>query len=118
LTKPNLLQNIKKALSVLADKCDLTEDQLAVDYSLDLDDELYEELNKLALISQALQNALADGDMIAVKAALVMCRICTMNLRNFFSDIFDDIESIGWSDNYNWPQIPDGYQLPEKYLLS
>ncbi|MBT0722822.1 hypothetical protein EFZ10_05430 [Tatumella sp. TA1] len=118
MIKPNLLQNIKKALSALAEKCNFTEDQLAVDYSLDLDDELYDELRKLALISQALQKALADGDMIAVKAALILSRIYTMNLRNFFSDIFDDIESIGWSNNYSWPEIPEGYQLPEKYLPS
>ncbi|ANS44137.1 hypothetical protein Q5A_018525 [Serratia inhibens PRI-2C] len=91
------------------------ESELSIDYSLNLDEELYSELEKLTDISLVLKKALDEKDMVAVQAALVMSRIYSMNLRNFFNDIYDDIEIIGWTDHYSWPKIPEGYQIPEHY---
>jgi hypothetical protein len=117
LTNINELDLIKTALADLAENCHISEDKLAIDYSLNLDAELHGELDKLTSMAVTLRKSLAEKDMVAVKAALVMSRIYAMNLRNFFEDIFDDIEMIGWSDNYDWPSIPENYQIPEKLRL-
>jgi len=101
-------------LAYFEEFCAISEDKLAIDYSLDLDDELQEGLKKLTSMALTLRRAIGEKDMLAVKAALVMSRIYAMNLRNFFENIFDDIEMIGWSDNYDWPPIPENYQIPEK----
>lgn len=114
MTNINDLDLIKTVLADLAENCNIQEDKLAIDYSLNLDAELYDELKKLTSMAFTLRKSLAEKDMVAVKAALVMSRIHTMNLRNFFENIFDDIEMIGWSDNYDWPSIPENYQIPEK----
>jgi len=114
LANINELDLIKTTLADLAEICAISEDKLAIDYSLNLDDELQEELKKLTSMALTLRRAIGEKDMLAVKAALVMSRIYAMNLRNFFENIFDDIEMIGWSDNYDWPPIPENYQIPEK----
>ncbi|MGM7765243.1 DUF6853 family protein [Yersinia enterocolitica] len=112
MTKINV---IKEALSDVAKICHIQESELSIDYSLNLDEELHSELEKLAEISLVLSKALDEKDMVAVQAALVMSRIYSMNLRNFFNDIFDDIEMLGWTERYSWPKIPEGYQIPEHY---
>ncbi|CRY56856.1 MULTISPECIES: DUF6853 family protein [Yersinia] len=112
MTKLNV---IKDALSDMAKVCNVQEDELSIDYSLDLDEELHSELEKLTQISLVLRKALDEKDMVTVQATLVMSRIYSMNLRNFFNDIYDDIEIIGWTDRYNWPEIPEGYRIPEHY---
>lgn len=109
------LNHIKEVLSDVAKCCHIREDELSIDYSLNLDEELHSEIEKLAKISLVLRKALEEKDMVAVQAALIMSRIYSMNLRNFFNDIYDDIEMIGWTDRYDWPEIPEGYQIPEYY---
>ncbi|MCP2233917.1 MULTISPECIES: hypothetical protein [Erwinia] len=109
------LNYIKEALSDVAKVCNIREDELSVDYSLNLDEELCSELEKLEKISLVLRKALDEKDMIAVQAALIMSRIHSMNLRNFFNDIYDDIEMIGWTERFNWPEIPEDYRIPEHY---
>lgn len=84
MTKLNV---IKEALSDVAKVCNILEDDLSIDYSLNLDEELHSELEKLAKISLVLRKALDEKDMVAVQAALIMSRIYSMNLRNFFNDI-------------------------------
>lgn len=118
MTKINKLNLVKDALSDVAEICNITEGELSIDYSLDLDEELYRELEKLTEMTLVLKKALTGKDMVAVQAALIMSRIYSMNLRNFFNDIYDDIETIGRSDGYNWPEIPEGYQLSEHYKFS
>lgn len=109
------LNYIKETLSDVAKVCNIRENELSIDYSLNLDEELNSELEKLAKISLVLRKALDEKDMIAVQAALIMSRIHSMNLRNFFNDIYDDIEMIGWTERYSWPEIPEGYRIPEHY---
>ncbi|CNG74230.1 hypothetical protein OP862_00725 [Yersinia massiliensis] len=109
------LNDIKETLSDVAKVCGIMGNELSIDYSLNLDEELYSELEKLANMSLVLKKALDEKDMVAVQAALVMSRIYSMNLRNFFNDIYDDIELIGWTERYSWPEIPEGYQIPEHY---
>ena len=84
MTKLNV---IKEALSDVAKVCNILEDDLSIDYSLNLDEELHSELEKLAKISLVLRKALDEKDMVAVQAALIMSRIYSMNLRNFFNDV-------------------------------
>jgi hypothetical protein len=109
------LNVIKDLLAEVAKVCNIQEDELSIDYSLNLDEELHSELEKLAKISSVLRKALDEKDMVAVQASLIMSRIHTMNLRNFFNDIYDDIEMIGGAKRNSWPEIPENYQIPEHY---
>ncbi len=118
MTDINKLDVAKSTLSDLAKLCNITEDELAIDYSLNLDEELSTEIKKLTLILLVVKIALVKNDIVAVKAGLIMARIYSINLRNFFNDIFTDIEKIGWTERYDWPDIPENYQLPEHYNYS
>ncbi len=119
LTEINKLNDIKTILVELAATCNISKNELdnngSLDYSLNLDDELQDELKKLISMFAVLKKALDQNDMVAVQTALVMARIYAMNLRNFFDGIFEDIEMIGWTDRYNWPKIPEDYKIPDHY---
>ncbi|MCA6222105.1 DUF6853 family protein [Photorhabdus antumapuensis] len=119
MTEINKLNDIKTILVELAAACNISKNKLdndgSLDYSLNLDDELQDELKKLISMFAVSKKALDQNDVVAVQTALVMARIYAMNLRNFFDGIFEDIEMIGWTDRYNWPKTPENYKIPDHY---
>ncbi|SEK76095.1 hypothetical protein SAMN04487787_103407 [Kosakonia sacchari] len=113
------LNKIKAVIHDLAElvagKTSFNDDYWSLDYKLDLDKELSNELNNLQIELELLTNALHEKDLVTVKCALVMARLYSLNLSNLFLGIFEDIEKVGWSEEFKLPNVPDGYQIPEHY---
>lgn len=113
------LNKIKNAIQTLAglnkENTNFAANDWSIDYQLDLDKEMRDELEKLQIELDLLTNALREKDLVTAKHALVMSRIFSLNLSNLFLNIFEDIEKIGWSEESKLPAIPEGYQIPEHY---
>lgn len=113
------INKIKNAIRVLAslsgDKANFIDNNWSINYKLDLDEELGNELTNLQVELDLLTNALQEKDLVTAKCALVMIRIISLNLSNFFLNIFEDIEKVGWSEESKLPKISENYQIPENY---
>jgi len=59
--------------------------------------------------------AMSKGDRATQITALVVARTRAMNLQNFFIDLFEDIDKLAISVSFDWPDIPENYQVPEFY---
>ncbi|WP_118985764.1 hypothetical protein [Photorhabdus sp. CRCIA-P01] len=119
MTRISSLNELKEALVRLARICNIPKRELYdegnTDYTLNLDEELNLSINRLLDDFSLLQKALDQEDMIAVQAALNRARANSMDLSNFFENICEDIEMIGWTDRYNWPKTPKDYEIPDHY---
>ncbi len=116
MTEINRIKSVIQNLAELVeDKTVTISDDWSIDYKLDLDKELSNELNNLHIELDLLTNALQEKDLVTVKCALVMARLYTLNLSNLFLNMFEDIEKIGWSEEFKLPNVPDDYQIPEHY---
>ncbi|RPH22321.1 hypothetical protein EHN07_16945 [Buttiauxella warmboldiae] len=116
MTDINKIKNAVRMLAGLAESnIDFADDEWSIDYHLDLDKELRDELAKLQIELDLLTNALKEKDLVTAKYALVMARLFSLNLSNFFLNIFEDIEKVGWSEEIKLPAIPEDYQIPEHY---
>lgn len=116
MTELNKIKTVIQNLTELVEgKTGFNDDDWSVDYKLDLDKELSNELNNLHIELDLLTNALYEKDLVTVKCALVMARLYSLNLSNLFLNIFEDIEKIGWSEEFKLPNVPDDYQIPEHY---
>ncbi|WP_159567149.1 hypothetical protein [Budvicia diplopodorum] len=110
------INKIKNAIQALAEhNSSFSDDNWSINYKLDLDKELRGELAKLQIELDLLTNAIQENDLDTAKYALVMARIFSLNLSNFFLNIFEDIEKVGWSEEFKLPTLPEGYQIPERY---
>ncbi|CAQ82545.1 MULTISPECIES: hypothetical protein [Photorhabdus] len=87
----------------------------SIDYQLDLDKRLQEDLAKLETELNLLTDAVQRKDMVTAKCALVMARVISLDLSNFFLNIFEDIEKVGWGELCELPSIPENYVIPEHY---
>lgn len=114
------INKIKNAIQTIASlneaNANFSYEDWSIDYQLDLDKELCGELAKLQIELDLLANALQEKDLVTAKCALVMARLFSLNLSNFFLNIFEDIEKIGWSEEFKLPAIPEGYKIPEHYI--
>jgi|SRR5476649_264910 len=113
------INKIKKAIQTLVElsenKANFSDDDWSIDHQLDLDDSLRDGLAKLQIELNLLMDAVQQKDLITAKCALVTARVISLDLSNFFLNIFEDIEKVGWSKELNLPSIPEGYQIPEHY---
>lgn len=87
----------------------------SIDYRLDLDKRLQEDLAKLEIELNLLTDAIQRKDMITAKCALVMARVISLDLSNFFLNLFEDIEKVGWGEQCELPSIPEDYVIPDHY---
>lgn len=96
-------------------KDDFNDSEWSIDYQIDLDNRLKEELLGLYTDLRLLNDSLNNHDLITAKCALIYIRIKTLDLSNFFLNIYEDIEKVGWRNDSKLPDIPDGYKIPECY---
>lgn len=108
------LNDIKILISTLAGLQGLS-GEWSINQDINIDEELSKEVGNLKVELDLLSKAISEKDMVAAKFALVMVRLCSLNLSNLFLDIFDDVEKVGWSEGGSLPGVPDGYQVPEHY---
>lgn len=108
------LNNIKQLIKSLADLQGIS-GEWSINCDLNIDEELSKELASLEVELELLSKAMNENDLVTVKCALVMIRLYSLNLSNLFLDIFEDIEKVGWSEEVSLPNVPEGYQVPERY---
>ncbi|MDR9889561.1 hypothetical protein O7047_04830 [Pseudenterobacter timonensis] len=113
------LNKVKNAIQVLdglsRSETDFNEADWSIDYKQDLDKELGNELANLKIELELLMSAIQRKDFVTAKCALVMIKVFSLNLSNFFLNIFEDIEKVGWSEQSHLPDIPENYQIPDHY---
>lgn len=116
MTELNKVKGAIQVLSALSDnESSFDEKEWSIDYQQDLDKELDNDLNNLKIELDLLMSAVQNKDFVTAKCALVMARLFSLNLSNFFLNIFEDIEKVGWSEQNNLPGVPEDYQIPEHY---
>ncbi|MDU6926841.1 hypothetical protein ACP26C_00890 [Franconibacter helveticus 513] len=87
-----------------------TQEELNIFYSSENYDGYANEFKSaVKLLSQTIEK----NDKIAIQCALTRVRIASLNLSNLYQDIIDDAILINKHDS--WPDIPEGYRLPESY---
>ncbi|MEI9698438.1 hypothetical protein V5094_12730 [Moellerella wisconsensis] len=87
----------------------------SIDHELNLDKRLNEELSKLYNDINLLNDSLNNNDLITVKCALIHARMRALDLSNFFLNIYEDIEKVGWGKDNKLPNVPEDYKIPECY---
>ncbi|CCW30105.1 hypothetical protein ABLA30_03330 [Xenorhabdus nematophila] len=65
---------------------------------------------------ELLSKTVSANDQISTQCALTRVRMASLNLVNFYQDVIDDVVLINQQDS--WPEIPEGYKLPEYYNCS
>ena len=61
------------------------------------------------------EHARKENDINAQKAFLMEAEFRAHTLYNFFEDISDDLKKIVFSEDFGFPKLPEGYEVPEKY---
>ncbi|MEI7367196.1 hypothetical protein PJ912_01575 [Pectobacterium colocasium] len=90
-------------------------DDLSIDYNGQLNEQFLNQLNCLKVHTDLLQKASTEHDELAMQSALLKLRSHAMTLSSFFEAIAEDSEVLLKMNN--WPEIPEGYQLPAHYGL-
>lgn len=114
-------EEFKKTIVLTAQKHGFSREYLqenwAIDYDVDLDKKFDNTLNhfnkEVALLSQAIQR----DDFAIAKGALIRAKNWSQILKDFFSDLFSDIERLMWGDEFEgkWPSIPEDFEVPADY---
>jgi hypothetical protein len=63
--------------------------------------------------TRLLEKTIKEQDQVAIRCALTRVRIASLNMSNLYQDIVDDVIIINQQDS--WPEIPEGYKLPDRY---
>lgn len=111
------INKIKAALqSIVKAKDDgyFNENEWSIDYSIDLNADLINELSKLNRSVDLLSEAIERKDEFAVVSALIYVRIFSMNLKGYFRNITEDIDKIFQNEGY-LKELPEDYNIPELY---
>lgn len=85
------------------------------DLSGEFDDGLNNDLESLCKEARLLMDALKNHDLVTAKYAITNASVISHNLLTFFEGIKNDIDRAGWSGEYMWPDIPEGFHPPPKY---
>ncbi len=114
-------EKLKNTFLLTAEKCGLSVDSLqenwSINYKIDLDNKFNLNLQKLNEEIKLLNQAIIKGDKLTAINAIVMAKVYSHNLMNFFENINDDIVQVGWGDELKdkWPAIPEDYKVPDCY---
>lgn len=96
---------------------DFLDAEWSIDYSLNLDDELSEDVAALSLAINFLGAAVRKSDLPAIMCALVRVRVRSNIVEGFFMNIVEDLERAGWSEGGRLRDVPKIYYVPENYDL-
>lgn len=84
------------------------------DFSSNWDEEFNIDFDEFIHNIKVFDDSVKKGNKIEQIAALTRARTRLLNLSNFFENIFEDVERIAWSDEFEWPDIPENYKFPQK----
>ncbi|MGV3347103.1 hypothetical protein ACGVWS_15760 [Enterobacteriaceae bacterium LUAb1] len=88
-------------------------DEMAVDYSVPLENQLIRQLSLLESKTNLFLEAYKCNDEVTMKAALLEMRTHSMSLSGFFDAIAEDATLLIKTNG--WPDIPENYRVPEHY---
>ncbi|MEB3754983.1 hypothetical protein [Acinetobacter sp. MD2(2019)] len=111
------INKIKSALqSIVKAKDDgyFNEHEWSIDYSIDLNADLFNQLSKLNHSVEFLSEAIERKDEFAIVAALISTVGFSMNLEGYFRNITEDIDKIFQTEGY-LKDLPEDYKIPEFY---
>jgi hypothetical protein len=111
-------EELKQTILLAAKKQGLSEEYVIknwhVNYKVDQNEDFIDTLSKLQEEIKLLSQTIAANDLLTSMNAILMAKIYSQLLADFFDKINDDIFQLGWGDELKgkWPDIPEGYQVP------
>ncbi|MDT6962368.1 hypothetical protein QTN24_12745 [Cupriavidus sp. SZY C1] len=123
----NGFESIRIALLDLALSRGLVEDQLRqfdemtgkYDWTLILSDDLDRAFEKdvehLMRAMKLFDLASRKNDELTQCVALLRASIFAHKLEGFFDDLMSDLRRAATNPDMRWPEIPDGFNIPEEY---
>ena len=94
---------------------DETQEILDSNYQEDWDNDLHNYCVKMVNCIKLFEYARKENDINAQKAFLMEAGFRAYHLYSFFENIFDDLKKIVYSEDFGFPKLPEGYEVPEKY---
>ena len=111
------LENAKKAVLFFLKENELNiESDLASDYEINWNEEFTKEMTEFIDSMKLFEESIKAGDKTAQVCSLMWARIRVLNIFGFFQNIFEDVEYIYLSEDFNWPTLPEGYKIPERFF--
>lgn len=111
------LENVKKVILFFLKEKGLTiESDLANDYEINWNEEFTKEMTEFIDSMKLFEESIKAGDKTAQVCSLMWARIKMLNIFGFFQNIFEDVEYLYLYEKFDWPAIPDGYKIPEKFF--
>jgi hypothetical protein len=122
------LNRIKLLLSELARSHGLTDGDLHeydantddfewhIDWKLNLTGELKSNMQLLETAINLYDSAIAKGDRLTAKAALIDAGITLQGVTGFFDGLTHDVKKAYSDPRFDWPVFPDGnWKIPPEY---
>ncbi|WP_139198630.1 hypothetical protein [Pseudomonas indica] len=100
---------LKYSLLKLSEKNGLDLINGSADYNQDWGGELEARTEQMFGDLAHFIGALNKDDQVDQLAALLRLRARLLDLSNFFSDLYEDVNYLIECDSINWPEIPDSY---------
>lgn len=100
---------LKNALLNLSERNGLVLADFSADYSQDWEEEFEARFHQMLGDLTHFIGALNKDDQVGQLAALLRLRARLLDLSNFFSDIYEDVNGLIECDAINWPEIPEDY---------
>ncbi|URF06797.1 hypothetical protein [Cupriavidus campinensis] len=98
------------------------DDDFNLNYSRDNDQRFTSDVVSLSELMRVYDEAMAEGDLLTARCALVEAQIFAHNLSNFFWDIKEDLVKVASEkiegiadDRWEWPPLPQRYSYPDRY---
>ena len=93
-----------------------THEILDGNYKKNWDNKLHNYGARMANCIKLFEYAMKESDINAQKAFLIRAELVAHHLYNFFENISDDLKKIVFSEDFGFPELPEGYEVPEKYF--
>ena len=84
-------------------------------FNINWDEAFFKKYTGVIDAIKILKESTRENDKNAQKCALMLARMMSLSLLNFFENLFEDIEKIYYSKVDEWPKLPEGYKVPEKF---
>jgi hypothetical protein len=114
-------EELKQTILLVAKKQGLSEEYVIknwhVNYKVDQNEDFIDTLNRLQEEIKLLSQSIAANDLLTSINAILMAKIYSQLLADFFDKINDDVFELGWGNELKdkWPEIPEDYRVPEHY---
>lgn len=114
-----LLAALKQGLSEaeLKDWIEDYDENWRICYTSNQNESFLDTLSDLKEEVKLLSQAVPQHDLLASISAIILAKIYSLTLMNFFDKIDGDIFLLGWGTKLKdkWPSVPEDYKVPDSY---